>query len=180
MKLYKLKQLFIFGFIFCVFIGSMTLKAESQESAKDTVVSPGMQVSIEYTLKLEDESVVDSNVDSKPLTFVQGSHNIISGLENALEGMKIGDSKQVTVKPENAYGLVDKDAFSEVKKEQLPQEALKVGSLLQGQYDDGEFFHARVAEIKEQTVLLDFNHPLAGQTLYFDIKVLDIQEVPAS
>ncbi len=177
MKLYKLKQMLIFGFLSCVVIGLMADKAQSQE---DTAVSAGKQVSIEYTLKLEDKSVVDSNVGAEPLTFIQGSHNIIPGLENSLDGMKIGDSKQVTVKPEDGYGHIDKNAVLEIEKEQIPQGELKIDSVLEGQNADGQIVHARVKEIKEKTVLLDLNHPLAGKILYFDIKVLDVQEAPAS
>ena len=172
MNLYKLKLLLIFGFFSCVVIGSMAGKAQSQE------ISSGKQISIEYTLTLEDETVVDSNVGAEPLTFIQGSHNIIPGLENSLDGMKIGDSKQVTVKPEDAYGPVNKDAVSEVEKDQIPQESLKVGTVLQGQNPDGQIIIARVVEIKEDTVLLDYNHPLAGKTLFFDIKILDVQDAP--
>lgn len=67
-------------------------------------ISQGKTISIEYTLKLEDKTVVDSNVGGGPLTFIHGSHQIIPGLEKALEGMKIGDIKEVTVKPEEGYG----------------------------------------------------------------------------
>lgn len=176
MKLYKLKQWFTFGFIFCVLIGAVAVTAESQE----LVVSSGKEVSFEYTLKLEDESVVDSNTGSEPLTFVQGSHSLLPILEDALEGMKIGESKQFTVKPEDGYGLVDENAVLEIEKEQIPQGELKIGLVLQGQNANGQIVHTRVKEIKEKTVLLDFNHPLAGKTLYFDIKILDIQEAPAS
>ncbi len=175
MNLYKLKQLLLFGFLSCFVIGLMTDNAQSQETA---AVSEGKQVSIEYTLTLEDNSVVDTNVGAEPLSLVQGAHNIIPGLENSLDGMKIGDSKQVTVQPEDAYGPVDKDAVSEVKKEQVPQDSLKVGAILQGQNPDGQVIIARVVEIKESTVLLDYNHPLAGKTLIFDVKILDVQNVP--
>ena len=120
--------------------------------------------------------MVDTNVGSEPLSYVQGSHNIISGLQNALEGLKIGDSKQVTIKPEDGYGSVDQKAIMEVSKEQIPQDALKVGAHLQGQNDDGQVITAMVVEIKEQTVVLDFNHPLADKTLHFDVKIVDIQE----
>lgn len=175
MNLHKLKQLLIFGFISCVAIGSMADKAQSQE---DTAVSTGKQVSIEYTLTLEDKSVVDSNVGAEPLTFVQGSHNIIPGLEKSLDGMKIGDSKQVIVKPEDAYGLVNKNAVSEIEKDQISQDSLKVGTVLQGQNPDGQVIIARVVEIKKDTVLLDYNHPLAGKILYFNVKILAVQDAP--
>ncbi len=124
--------------------------------------------------------MVDTNVGSEPLSYVQGSRNIISGLENALEGLKIGDSKQVTIKPEDGYGPVDQKAIMEVSKEQISQDALKVGAQLQVQNADGQVIHALVVEIKVQTVVLDFNHPLAGKTLHFDVKIVDIQEAEAN
>ncbi|MFQ5848541.1 MAG: peptidylprolyl isomerase [Candidatus Methylomirabilales bacterium] len=143
-------------------------------------VASGTKVSIEYTLRLEDQAVIDTSVDAEPLTYVHGSDQIIPGLQKALEGMKIGESKQVAVQPEEGYGVVDADAFIEVKKEQIPPDALRVDARLQGRDPGGEPVHARVAEIKEETVVLDFNHPLAGQTLYFDVKVLDIVTEPAT
>ena len=144
-------------------------------------VSPGMKVSIEYILKLEDDAVVDSNVGSSPLTYVHGFQQIIPGLEKALEGMAIGESKQVTVSPEEGYGMISQQAFIEVKKEQVPQDAqnaLRVDAHVRGRDASGSVFHARVAEIKDQTVVLDFNHPLAGRTLYYEVKILDIQQAP--
>ncbi len=175
MKFYVIKQWIVFCFVFCTFIGSVNIHAESQKE-EAMKVSSGKKVSIEYTLTLEDKSVIDTNVGSDPLSYIQGSHNIISGLENALEGLKIGDSKQVTIKPEDGYGSVDQKAIMEVSKEQIPQDALTVGAQLQGQNADGQVIHAQVVEIKEQTVVLDFNHPLAGKTLHFDVKIVNIQE----
>ena len=172
MNLYKLRQLFIFAFISSVVIGSMAAKAHSMD------VSTGKQVSIEYTLTLEDETVVDSNVGGKPLTFIQGSHNIIPGLESALDGMEIGESKQVTVTPEDAYGPVNEDAVSEIEKTYIPGDSLKVGAVLQGQSPDGSVIIARIVEILEETVMLDYNHPLAGKTLNFEVEILDVQFAP--
>ena len=74
-------------------------------------VSGGKEISIEYTLKLEDQSVVDSNVGGAPLVYVQGSNQIIPGLETAMEGMKTGENKQITVKPEEGYGKVEVEAL---------------------------------------------------------------------
>ncbi|MCP4253748.1 MAG: peptidylprolyl isomerase [Candidatus Scalindua sp.] len=141
-------------------------------------VSTGKQVSIAYTLTLEDETVVDSNVGAEPLTFIQGSHKIIPGLESVLDGMEIGDSKQVTVTPEDAYGSVNEDAVSEIEKTYIPKDSLKVGAVLQGQSPDGRVIVARIVEIMEETVMLDYNHPLAGKTLNFDVEILDVQNAP--
>lgn len=164
------------GAILCVLISPMVVQAESQKGDKPMTVSSGTQVSIEYTLRLEDEAVIDTNVGSDPLTYVHGSQQIIPGLEKGLDGMKIGESRRVTVKPDEAYGPVNPEAFKEIEKEKLPPDALKVGAQLEGRDGSGQPVYARVAEVKDRTVVLDLNHPLAGKTLYFEIKVLDIQE----
>lgn len=147
----------------------------SPEGENTMSVTDGKTVSIEYTLKLDDQSVVESNVGAEPLTYTQGSHHIIPGLEKALAGMKVGENKQVTIDPENAYGPLNQEAFKEVGKDQIPPDALKVGTPLQGQDPSGNAFTVTVNEIKDETVVLDFNHPLAGKTLVFDVKVLNIQ-----
>ena len=163
----------VVGAILFACTGSMCGSGE-----EEITISSGNEVSIEYTLRLQDNSVVDTNVGSEPLTYVHGSHRIVRGLENGLEGLKIGDTKEVAVRPEEGYGVVNPDAFREVDKEQLPPEALEVGAKLRSRDAAGRGIEVRVAEVKDKTVVLDFNHPLAGETLYFDIKVLDITKPP--
>ncbi|WP_447976878.1 FKBP-type peptidyl-prolyl cis-trans isomerase [Candidatus Nitrospira bockiana] len=138
-------------------------------------VTPGKVVSVEYTLRLDDREVFESNVGGDPLTYTHGSQEIIPGLEKALEGMKVGETKQVTVAPEDAYGVVHPEGIFEVEKSRIPSEGLKVGAQLQGSGPDGRPVYPRVSEIKGDTVVLDLNHPLAGKTLHFDVKVLDIK-----
>lgn len=138
-------------------------------------ISEGKQVSIEYTLSLEDQQVVDSNVGKDPLIYVHGSQQIIPGLENALEGMAVGEQKQVKLEAEEGYGPVQEQAVVEVPMEQLPEDARTVGTMVQGQGPSGQPVRGRVADMKEETAVIDFNHPLAGKTLFFDVKVLDIQ-----
>lgn len=140
-------------------------------------VSDDKIVSIEYTLMLEDKSVQDSNVGKDPLNFVYGSNDIIPGLELALAGMKVGESKHVVVKADQGYGPIDPEKYREISKDKLPPDALIVGTPLQGQNASGKVVQAWVAEIKDDTVILNFNHRLAGQTLYFDVKVVDIKEM---
>ncbi len=141
-------------------------------------ISADKKVSIEYTLRLEDQSVIDTNVGGAPLTFVQGAHQIIPGLEKEMDGLKVGDSKKVTVRPEEGYGVVDPKAFREVDQREIPKESQHVGAELNMRDAMGRNQKVRVAEVNGQTILLDFNHPLAGKTLYFEVKVLDIQEPP--
>lgn len=156
-------------------IGSGVGLAETPKGAKGTV-SPGKAVSIEYTLKVDDK-VVDSNVGGEPLTYEHGAGRIIPGLEKALEGMKKGEAKHVTVPPKDGYGEHDPQGLQEVKKEMIPQDA-KVGTMLNGTRPDGRKVMVVVKEIRDKTVLLDFNHPLAGKTLNFDVKILDVKDAP--
>ncbi|HNP30893.1 MAG: peptidylprolyl isomerase [Nitrospira sp.] len=154
-------------------------QAESQEGGSPMTVSEGKSISMEYTLSLENKEVLDTNVGGEPITFTQGSHQIIPGLETALDGMKAGDSKKVTVAPAEGYGEVNPEAIQEVPIDQIPPDARKVGMQLQGKDGQGRVVHPTVTEVKEQVVVLDFNHPLAGKTLYFDVKILDVQPAAA-
>jgi FKBP-type peptidyl-prolyl cis-trans isomerase SlyD len=154
----------------------MTLTpAMSQAADTKQTVTEGKNVSLEYTLTLDDKSVIESNVGKQPLIYTHGTQQIVPGLEKALEGLAVGDTKEVTVAPADGYGEKDPNALQEVQKTLLPSEALVVGTRLQGQTPDGHMVYPRVAEIKDDTVVLDFNHPLAGKTLHFDVKIVDIQ-----
>jgi FKBP-type peptidyl-prolyl cis-trans isomerase SlyD len=139
-------------------------------------VSNGKQVTLEYTLKLDDHSVVDTNVGGEPLKVTQGKHELVPGLEKAIEGMAPGEQKKVTVPPTDAYGTVDPKAFQEVDKKLLPPDSVKVGTQLEGKTADGRKVFPRISEVKPETVVLDFNHPLAGKTLHVDVKVLDVAQ----
>ena len=138
-------------------------------------IQNGATVSIEYTLKDEGGQVLDTNKGGAPLVFVQGQQQIIPGLERELVGMRPGEEKKVVVKPEDAYGEVVPGARQEVPKEAIPTEGLQVGATLSARSGSGETRPVVVTEIKESTVVVDFNHPLAGKTLFFDVKVLGVQ-----
>ena len=151
--------------------------AEDKKGSSSTVVD-GKQVSLEYTLTLEDKSKVDSNVGKDPLVFTQGAHEIVPGLEKKLSGLKVGDSKQIEVSPEEGYGPVDPERKQEVEKAKIPEDARKVGAKLTGRGPDGRMVFAQVKEINGDTVVLDLNHPLAGKKLFFDVKVLKVEDAP--
>ncbi len=138
-------------------------------------IATGSKVSIEYTLTLGDDQVIDSNVGGQPLQYTQGNGQIIPGLENALTGKKTGDNLNVTVSPEEGYGPVNEEAIIEVESENLPVDARKVGMQVQGQTPEGQMIQAQVVELRDQTAILDFNHPLAGKTLHFAVRVLEVQ-----
>ncbi len=155
--------------------------SDAAEKAKnDYVVKDGMSISFDYTLKDTDGKILESTKGKTPLSYVHGQKQMIPGLEKQLAGMKVGDEKNVRVKPEEAYGPVNKDAFHEVPKEKIPPDGLKVGAVLATKAPNGQVIPVRVAEIKEKTVVMDFNHPMAGKTLVFDVKIVDIQPPSAS
>ena len=136
-------------------------------------VSNDKTISLEYTLKLDNGQVVETNVGKAPLTYTQGAHQIVRGVETAVEGMKVGEAKHVIVTPADGYGVKDLTALHELPKQKVPED-IKVGMRLSGKDPSGRIVQPIVKEIKDHTVLLDFNHPLAGKTLYVDVKVIDV------
>jgi FKBP-type peptidyl-prolyl cis-trans isomerase 2 len=136
------------------------------------MIESGKTVALEYTLKLEDGSVVQSNKDSEPFKYVQGEHQILPALERQLEGMEVNEEKVVELSAEDAYGRVNPEAFKEVPSEQIPERARHVGAQLSAEGYKGTI---RVADVKNETVVLDFNHPLAGKDLTFDVRVVAIE-----
>lgn len=139
-------------------------------------VADDVVVSIDYTLTVDGE-VVDTTEGDEPLQFLQGHQNIIPGLERELTGMKIGESKSVTVSPAEAYGEVDPENVVDVPRSEFPMEIpLEPGTELEVKNADGEVLSATIAEINGDTVKLDFNHPLAGKQLTFDVTIVDLRE----
>lgn len=165
--------------LFWLMLTLLASPANAQSAGSKATVVAGKQVSLEYTLKLDDQSVFESNVGEAPLIYTHGGQKLVPGLEKALEGMAVGDTKHVTVTPAEGYGEPDPEAFQEVEKQLIPPDALHIGAQLEGKTPDGQSVYPKVAAVKADTVVLDFNHPLAGKTLHFDVKVLDVQEGPS-
>ena len=163
--------------VFVLFIGLFfNSRALAQTTGRSvTVVQAGSAVSFDYTLTDDEGKVIDSSKDKQPMIYTHGKGEIIPGLEKELAGMAVGAEKKVKVKPEEGYGPIDPQAFQEIPKAKLPPEALKVGTVLMAQGPQGQGIPVRVQEIKENTVIMDFNHPLAGKTLSFDVKITDIK-----
>ncbi|SHI49944.1 FKBP-type peptidyl-prolyl cis-trans isomerase 2 [Mesonia phycicola] len=133
-------------------------------------------VKIHYTGKLQDGQVFDSSLEREPIEFTIGSGQIIPGLEKGLIDMKVNDKKTIEIPQAEAYGEVIEDLFQEVPKDQLPQEiAPEVGMGLVAKNPDGSERQLRVAEVKETSIIIDANHPLAGKDLIFDVEVLEIK-----
>ena len=140
-----------------------------------TSVQEGSIVSIEYTLKDEGGKVIESNIGKEPLTYVHGVGQIVPGLEKELYGMKVGEQKTISVKPEEGYGRSDRKAVQEVLRETIPAESQRVGATLMTKAPDGRTIPMRIQEIREKTVIVDFNHPLAGRTLNFDVRITEVK-----
>ncbi len=144
-------------------------------TGKTAQVATGKKVSIEYTLVLDDGTKADSNVGGEPLVYEQGANQILPALETALSGLAVNDTKKITITPKDGYGDVDPKAVKEVPIEEIPEAARKVDAVLIGVDAEGNQRPVRVQKIGEKTAMLDLNHPLAGRTLTFDVKVLKIE-----
>ncbi|HZM25257.1 MAG TPA: peptidylprolyl isomerase [Anaerolineales bacterium] len=143
--------------------------------SKDTV-EDGVVVSMEYTLHVDGE-LLDSSEGQGPLQFLVGYGNIISGLEEEMRGMKIGDSKDVIVQPKDGYGEFDDEAFMQVPRKDFPKDMpMEVEAELTVRDDEGNARYARIESVEEETVTLNFNHPLAGDELHFHVKVVALRE----
>lgn len=146
--------------------------------SKDSVQN-GVVVSMEYTLKVDGE-VIDSSEGQEPLEFLTGHGNIISGLEREMIGMRVGDSKDVVVLPADGYGEYDEEAYLDVPRGQFPKDMqVEEGMELTVRDDSGQGRYARIESVEGETVRLNFNHPLAGDELHFNVKVVNLREPTA-
>jgi len=135
----------------------------------------GNTVKIHYTGKYEDGTVFDSSRERDPLEFTIGEGKTIVGLEECAVGMAPGDTKKITLAPDKAFGDRDEDMVQAIERSQIPEEVeLEVGMPLQVQSPAGETYMVRVVELDEASVTLDGNHPLAGQTLSFEIEMVEV------
>lgn len=135
----------------------------------------GDSVKIHYTGQLDDGTVFDSSRDREPLEFTVGTGMVIPGFDQAVVGMQVGDEKKAEVSAEEAYGPRRDDLMIPVPKERLPDDLEpEVGQQLQMQTGDGQTFVASVAQVEDDAVVLDANHPLAGKDLTFEIELVDI------
>jgi peptidylprolyl isomerase len=136
----------------------------------------GSKVSVHYTGTLDDGTVFDSSQDREPLEFTVGQGQVIAGFDNAVEGMKVGDTNKVTIPVEEAYGPRNEEMVLTVGKDQLPQDMEpEVGMVLQANVNN-QIAHLEVIEVQEEAVVLDGNHPMAGKQLNFEITLVSIAE----
>jgi len=150
---------------------------------KPIEVEDNVVVTMNYSLSIDGEVVDSSEVeDNDPIIFLQGAGQIISGLEKSIYGLKVGDKKSVTVDPKDGYGEIDPESIVEVPKDEFPKDfPLELGVEITVNADDeddegDEEMEATIVAVNDSTVTLDFNHPLAGKTLNFDVHIIDIRE----
>ena len=138
------------------------------------MVRNGMKVSMDYTLTV-DGKVVDASSPGQPLQFVQGKGQIIRGLEVEILDMMVGETKEVDVEPESAYGLVNPDYIISVPRARIPAHIpVEAGAILNVPAPNGQSVPALVMEVNDSTVRLDLNHPMAGKKLHFKVTIAAI------
>ena len=138
------------------------------------MVETGKVVAVHYVGKLTDGEMFDTSEGREPLKFQVGSGQIIPGFEKAIMGKNIGEKVTVNISAEDAYGQIREDLIVSVPKSQMPGE-VQIGQPLQAQGDNGQTINVVVKEVTEENVMIDGNHPLAGQELVFEIEVVEIE-----
>ena len=142
--------------------------------AKDCVVL------LEYRLHLGDGQVIDQSEPGHPLGYLHGRGQIVPGLEQQLEGLTVGEAKQVVVSPALGYGEHDARGLQEVPRTMFPPDAqLQPGMSITAQTATGDVIPITVRELKGDSVVVDLNHPLAGKTLHFDVTVREVRAASA-
>lgn len=141
-------------------------------------IKNGDKIKVEYTGTLEDGTTFDSSAGKEPLEFEVGSGQLIKGFDAAVVGMEKGEEKEIKLGPDEAYGQSNPQAIHKVPKDQMPPppdgQELKAGMMLGVKTPEGQQIPAKVAEVTDTEVTIDMNHPLAGKTLTFKIKVIEI------
>ena len=138
-------------------------------------VKDGDTVKVHYTGTLTDGTVFDTSEEREPLEFTLGQGQLIPGFEKAVVGMNVGDSTEVEIPSDDAYGESREDLVISVPKDQLPDDVEpQVGMQLQVNQQDGQPIPVRITEVGEENLTLDANHPLAGQDLKFEIELVEI------
>ena len=139
------------------------------------IVQEKSNVSVHYTGTLESGEVFDTSRERDPLSFTVGEGQMIPGFEKAVKGMKLNETKKITIAPEEAYGEAIPEMIQTVSKDQLPPDMpVRVGQQLASETPDGQQLIVTVIDVKENEITIDANHPLAGKTLNFEIEVVKI------
>jgi FKBP-type peptidyl-prolyl cis-trans isomerase SlyD len=158
---------------------SETASEESAAAPKPTslVIEAGLRVSIEYKLTTDDGTFLDDN-DGDLMVFDHGDSPLLPAVEEGLLGLSRGDSKRITLEAEDGFGLYDESLVSAVPADMVPKFTRVAGTKINWEFPSGRKQSVTVVEVKEDEVVIDFNHPLAGERLHFDIEVVAVREIP--
>ncbi|MBT6781035.1 MAG: peptidylprolyl isomerase [Porticoccaceae bacterium] len=136
-------------------------------------IETGMSVTLHFSLVLEDGHIIDSNFESEPATFSVGDGNLLPGFESTLMGLVNGDEREFTIPPEQAFGQHNPQNVQAVERGNFDQEELELGAMFSFQNGDGEL-PGVIVDVDDNEVMIDFNHPLAGKNIIFQVKIIDI------
>ncbi|MEM2123512.1 MAG: peptidylprolyl isomerase [Candidatus Bathyarchaeia archaeon] len=141
-------------------------------------ISVGDEVAVHYIVRLDTGELIETTRDGEPPVFKMGSQELLPSLEEAMMGLEKGDKKEVTVPPSKGFGEWREDLLQEVPESIFEDKPPRLGSVVELRSRDGRRLLAMVHELKGDSVILDLNHPLAGQTLIFEIEIMDIHKPP--
>ena len=136
-------------------------------------IETGRSVTLHFSLVLEDGHIIDSNFESVPATFAVGDGYLLPGFESTLMGLVNGDEREFTIPPEQAFGQHNPQNVQAVERGNFDQEELELGAMFSFQNGDGEL-PGVIVDVDENEVMIDFNHPLAGKNIIFQVKIIDI------
>ena len=138
-------------------------------------IREGSIVYIEYSAELVDGTFVSGNIGKDPMVYEAGGNKVLPTLDRALRGRVAGESGVIRLNPAEAFGAVDDDLFVEVPIHLLPEDARTPGSVVLAENPRGEKQRAKVSEVREDVVVLDYNHPLAGKEVIYFVTILDVK-----
>lgn len=145
-------------------------------TSETETIKNGSEVLMNFTITLEDGTVADTTEGEEPLRFIMGDQTLIEGLELALYGLKVGDKQSLKIDPENAYGYPDPENVHAMSREDFPSDMeLDKGVIVAFATPDGDEFPGMVMEVGDKQVTVDFNHPLAGHQITFDVEILEVK-----
>jgi len=144
------------------------------------MIKNGNVVTLAYTLTDEDGEILDQATHADPFVYIHGASQIVPGLENELVGLKAGDKKKVTVTPDQGYGELDADLRMAVSRTQFPEGMeIEIGMQFEASGENGNDVIFTILEDQGEKILIDGNHPLAGETLFFDVEVVSMRDATA-
>ena len=150
----------------------MTSPLEANAAA-DLVISDGTKVQLHYVMRVEGQ-IVDDSSEGEPMEFIYGKDDVLPGISKAVKGLKEGEKKKITLSPEQGFGYPQKERIQEVPKTEFEDQDFQVGSVYKIQIATGETLPAILSAVKEKTIVLDFNHPLAGYELELSLEIISV------